>query len=54
MKRNIFIGIVVIVIVIVAIVSITVLKHKNTNNDVKNIKVSEVTRSVFMLHNMLQ
>ena len=47
MKRNIFIGIVVIVIVIVAIVSITVLKHKNTNNDVKNIKVSEVTRSVF-------
>lgn len=46
MKRNIFIGIVV-VIVIVAIVSITVLKHKNTNNDVKNIKVSEVTRSVF-------
>ena len=38
MKRNIFIGIV---------VSITVLKHKNTNNDVKNIKVSEVTRSVF-------
>ena len=44
---NIFIGIVVIVIVIVAIVSITVLKHKNTNNDVKNIKVSEVTRSVF-------
>ena len=42
-----FIGIVVIVIVIVAIVSITVLKHKNTNNDVKNIKVSEVTRSVF-------
>ncbi|MEI3411100.1 MAG: ABC transporter substrate-binding protein [Clostridia bacterium] len=30
-----------------AIVSITVLKHKNTNNDVKNIKVSEVTRSVF-------
>lgn len=47
LKRNIFIGIVVIVIVIVAIVSITVLKHKNTNNDVKNIKVSEVTRSVF-------
>ena len=47
MKRNIFIGIVVIVIVIVAIVSITVLKHKNTNNDVKNTKVSEVTRSVF-------
>ena len=47
MKRNIFIGIVVIVIVIVAIVSIIVLKHKNTNNDVKNIKVSEVTRSVF-------
>lgn len=47
MKRNIFIGIVVIVIVIVAIVSLTVLKHKNTNNDVKNIKVSEVTRSVF-------
>ena len=47
MKRNIFIGIVVIVIVIVAIVSITVLKHKNTNNNVKNIKVSEVTRSVF-------
>ena len=47
MKRNIFIGIVVIVIVIVAIVSITVLKHKNTNNDVKNIKVTEVTRSVF-------
>ena len=47
MKRNIFIGIVVIVIVIVAIVSITVLKHKNTNNDVKKIKVSEVTRSVF-------
>lgn len=47
MKRNIFIGIVVIVIVIVAIVGITVLKHKNTNNDVKNIKVSEVTRSVF-------
>ena len=47
MKRNIFIGIVVIVIVIVAIVSITVLKHKNTNNDVKNIKVCEVTRSVF-------
>lgn len=47
MKSNIFIGIVVIVIVIVAIVSITVLKHKNTNNDVKNIKVSEVTRSVF-------
>ena len=47
MKRNIFSGIVVIVIVIVAIVSITVLKHKNTNNDVKNIKVSEVTRSVF-------
>ena len=47
MKRNIFIGIVVIVIAIVAIVSITVLKHKNTNNDVKNIKVSEVTRSVF-------
>ena len=47
MKRNIFIGIVVIVIVIVAIVSITILKHKNTNNDVKNIKVSEVTRSVF-------
>ncbi len=47
MKRNIFIGIVVIVIVIVAIVSITVLKHKNANNDVKNIKVSEVTRSVF-------
>lgn len=47
MKRNIFIGIVVIVIVIVAIVSITVLKYKNTNNDVKNIKVSEVTRSVF-------
>ncbi len=47
MKRNIFIGIVVIVIVIVAIVSITVLKHKNTNNDIKNIKVSEVTRSVF-------
>lgn len=47
MKRNIFIGIVVIVIVIVAIVSITVLKHKNTNNDVKTIKVSEVTRSVF-------
>ena len=47
MKRNIFIGIVVIVIVIVAIVSSTVLKHKNTNNDVKNIKVSEVTRSVF-------
>lgn len=47
MKRNIFIGIVVIVIVIVTIVSITVLKHKNTNNDVKNIKVSEVTRSVF-------
>ena len=47
MKRNIFIGIVVNVIVIVAIVSITVLKHKNTNNDVKNIKVSEVTRSVF-------
>lgn len=46
MKRNIFIGMVV-VIVIVAIVSITVLKHKNTNNDVKNIKVSEVTRSVF-------
>lgn len=46
MKRNIFIGIVV-VIVIVAIVSITVLRHKNTNNDVKNIKVSEVTRSVF-------
>mgnify|MGYP002439238799 FL=1 len=37
----------VVVIVIVAIVSITVLKHKNTNNDVKNIKVSEVTRSVF-------
>lgn len=46
MKRNIFIGIFV-VIVIVAIVSITVLKHKNTNNDVKNIKLSEVTRSVF-------
>lgn len=47
MKKNIIIGIIVIIVIIGLIIGISILRHQDNNNDIKKIKVSEVTRSVF-------
>lgn len=47
MKKNIIIGIIVLIVVIGAIIGISVLKNPKDSDDIKTIKVSEVTRSVF-------
>lgn len=47
MRKNIIIGIFIIVVVIGFTLGISILRNQNNVNDIKNIKVSEVTRSVF-------
>lgn len=47
MKRNIIIGIIVIAVVVGSIVGISIFRHKDNNNGLKKVNVSEVTRSVF-------
>lgn len=47
MKRNIIIGIIIIILVIGFTLGISIFKNKNNVSNIKNIKVSEVTRSVF-------
>ncbi len=47
MKRNIIIGIFIIIVVIGSTFGISIFKNQNNVINIKNIKVSEVTRSVF-------
>lgn len=47
MKKNIIIGIFIIVVVIGFTLGISIFKNQNNVSNIKNIKVSEVTRSVF-------
>lgn len=47
MKKNIIIGMIIIIIIVGSIVGISIVKHQKDNNELKQINVSEVTRSVF-------
>ena len=47
MKRNIIIGIIAIIVIIGSIIGVTIFNGKDDDSDMKKIKVSEVTRSVF-------
>lgn len=47
MKKNIIIGMIIIIIIVGSIVGISIVKHQKNNNELKQINVSEVTRSVF-------